>query len=126
MKKLNCFILFCILILFTACKNEQNVKNNSSSNELKKNNYSLIVQLAKTDESEVLDDIGYSVNKLSNYLTKNNIKVVINNDAKWSGYILQKDTTKKKYEGAMTDVDLMMCCNEFFSIKEDIIEEKDK
>ncbi len=83
----------------------------SIANEGKK-----IVYLTGCRDAEITSDIETSIEGITDFLKKNEIKLVKQRNSRKCGYILIMNTKKKFIESALTDVDLIEMSEEFFKI----------
>lgn len=72
-----------------------------------------LILLLGENKTEINSDILYSVEGIKKYLKRNNIKLTTRYDLKQSGYLLI-NKTQKIINTAMTDVELLEICQEFY------------
>ena len=73
----------------------------------KKNEKRELIVLLGCDETEVVSDIQYSIQKLTDYFATNHIIVTTKYDTTECGYILKYNQEEFHIESALTDADLL-------------------
>ena len=111
MKKKNKSINFVSLIILVAISIvfSFTCKENQKSDKSKE-----IIVLLGTDNVEINADIEHSIEGIKTFLNDNNIKLIIKSHTEQSGYILKYDSKEKQINTAMTDIDLLEICKEFY------------
>lgn len=72
----------------------------------------------KSNINDVLDDMNFFIRKLELPLREKNIKLEINNNSRFCGFVLINDNKKKIVEGITTDSDLLCIMADFYKIKD--------
>ena len=106
MKKAIIIIIFLVLCLYTA------FACSVSSKE--------IIGLTGCKDNEVVSDIEYSLENLSDYAESNKINISFDEASTECGYILKDGSKSKNIRSAMTDIDLIYICKEFFNTSDGI------
>lgn len=82
-----------------------------------KDTTNVIVGYTNCNDSEISNDIIYSMEQISEFTKMNDIKLIVKNTSEKCGYKMQGVATSRTFFGAMTDYDLMLEVRAFFSVK---------
>lgn len=109
--KMNKYMKFLLLVLFVGAFFSYCTK----SDKVNSTNKELIVLMGSND-TEINSDLRMSVDGVKQYLNENEIQVTYLEDTNDSGYLLKFKSEEKRIESAMTDIDLLEICKEFYEI----------